>query len=231
MYAHATSTVLNAPAAERADYLRKVATWTFGGLAITGVTGVASALLVAPAVFRMGTIAVLVLVYGSFFFSQTIARRMVYGDSKVAGFVLGTVAQGLALGFLLLVTVAMGGVADGLGVIVQCMALTTATALGMLMYVWTTRSEFSMLRAGLSVLFLPMLALMALQLVFPLGGALGLLVSAVFVLVSAGALLYSLNQVVHTMDTSMEMEGGFEITIAIVVLFWNLLTLLNRLRR
>jgi FtsH-binding integral membrane protein len=156
---------------------------------------------------------------------------MVYGESKVAGFVLGTSMQGLALGFLLTVTLAMGGVQDGLGVIGYALTMTMLATLAMLAYVSIEKHEFSLIRAGLSMLFIPMLVLMGLQLVFPIGGTLGIVVSAVFLVVSVAGMLWKLNFVVHEMPTSQGIEGGFEITLGVIVLFWNLLSLMNRLRR
>lgn len=101
----------------------------------------------------------------------------------------------------------------------------------MLVYVWFRKSEFSRIGAGLSVFGIPMLCLMALTFVMPIGGTLGIVIAAAFVVFSAGALLYRLNHVVHNMDAGMHIEGAYELTMAILVLFWNLLVLLNRLRR
>jgi FtsH-binding integral membrane protein len=88
-----------------------------------------------------------------------------------------------------------------------------------------------MLRAGLGMLFVPMLILMGLQIVFPIGGAMGLVIAVVFLAVSVGAMLWKLNFVVHSMPVNMPTEGAYELTLGIVVMFWNLLSLLNRGRR
>ena len=78
-----------------------------------------------------------------------------------------------------------------------------------------------------------MLGLMALSFGFPglLGGTGGIVVSSIFVLVSAAGLLYQINRVLHHYTTDMHMEGAYTITIGVVVLFWNILSLLMRLRR
>src|SRR6476660_10208902 len=93
-----------APVEERSAFLRRASLWTLGGLLITAFVSVFSMFTVVPLVLRGGTVAILVVVYGSFLLSQTVARRMVYGDSKVLGFVLGASAQGISLAFLLLIT-------------------------------------------------------------------------------------------------------------------------------
>jgi len=222
---------IEASVEERSTFLRRVATWTAGGLLLTALVSVASVLFVVPLVFQGGKWAVLGVVYGSFLLSQTVARKMVYGPAKAGGFLLGTSLQGIALGFLLTITLAIGKVADGLNVIGYALLLTLLASLAMLAYVSIEKRQFSLLRAGLSMLFIPMLALMGLQLVFPIGGTAGIVISAVFLAVSVGAMLWKLNFVVHEMPVSMHVEGGYELTLGVVVLFWNLLTLLNRLRR
>lgn len=223
--------VADAPIETRTAFLRKVAAWTFGGLSITAVISVLSALFVAPVVFRGGTWVVFGVVYGSMLLSQTLVRGMVYGPNKVFGFVLGTMLQGIALGFLLLVTMLLGAPNEGLALILQAAGFVALSAAAMLLYVSMAKHQFNMLGAGLSMIGIPMLLLMALQLVFPMNGTAGIVVALVFTVVSAGALLYRLNHVTHHMDATMEVEGGYEITLGIVVFFWNLLSLLNRLRR
>jgi FtsH-binding integral membrane protein len=220
-----------APVEERSAFLRRAALWTLGGLFITAIVSVISMVVVVPLVVRGGTLAMLVVVYGSFLLSQTVARRMVYGDSKAMGFILGTSAQGVALSFLLLFTLVATGVADGLKVIAYALALTLSATIALLLYASIEKREFSLLRAGLSMVFIPMLLLMVLQLVFPIGGTLGIFVTAIFVAVSVGAMLWKINHVLYFMPTTMAIEGGYEISLGIVVLFWNILSLLNRVRR
>jgi len=223
--------VIEAGAEQRSEFLRAVALWTFGGLSITAVVSLLSAMFIAPAVLR-NWVASLLVIYGSMILSQTLARRMVYGTSKVGGFVLGTAAQGVALGFLLFIAAfGAGDTGQGFQIIGYALAMTVLSTLAMLVYVTNEKHEFSMLRAGLSMVFLPMLLLMGLQLVFPIGGTLGVVIAVVFVAVSVGSMLYKLNFVVHSMSTNMAMEGGYELTLGIVVLFWNVLSLLLRLRR
>ena len=222
---------ISAPVELRTAFLRRVAAWTVGGLCITSLASIFSAIFLVPLVIQGGTIAILAVVYGSFIISQTVARKMVYGQSKAAGFVLGTSLQGLALGFILaFVAFGSGNVASGVLLIGQCVLLTVFSAMAMLMYVTMAPRDFSLLGTGLSMLFLPMLVLMGLSLVFPIGGTMGLIISGVFVLVSAGSLLYKLNFVIHRFDTSQAMEGGYELSLSLVVLLWNLLSLFSRRR-
>jgi FtsH-binding integral membrane protein len=219
------------PSPERYAFLRKVGLWTFAGLVAAGVISIGSTALVAPVVFQMGSWAALIVIFGTFALSHWVARKMVYSEStKIPGFVIAIAGEGIALGFLLLVTVLNFGMAQGTGLIVQCMMITAASAGGMLLYVWFSKGEFKWLKALLAMLFMPMLVMMVLQVFWPVGGVIGLIISAVFVVVSAAGLLYRLNYVVHELDTHQHVEGAYEITMGILVLFWNLLQLLNRLK-
>ena len=223
--------VAAAPAVDRSAFLRQVAVRTLGGLFLTALVSVFSTLFIAPAVFRGGTWAVLAVVYGSFFGAQFLGRKMVYGENKAAGFVIGVTLQGIALGFLLLIAMVTAAPNEGLSLIGYSLLMVVLSVAAMLLYVTAEKREFSMVRAGLTMLSIPMLILMGLQLVLPMNGTAGLLVSGLFLAVSVGALLYRMNHVVHEFSTEMATEASFEMTLSIVVFFWNLLAFFMRLRR
>ena len=126
------------------------------------------------------------------------------------------------------------GITDQPDPLPQALVLTAIViGFGMTAYVWSSPKDFSMLGAGLSALFLPMLVLMGVGVVFPsmFGGPLGIALSAVFVIVSAGGLLYQINNVLHRLATNQHIEGAYLITMGVLVLYWNILTLLMRLNR
>ena len=227
----AAASTLSGPAAERTAFLKKVGLFTFLGLFGASVLGVLSTYLIVPTVASMGQYGVMIFFFGTFAIAHWVARSMVYGSMKLPGFILAVAAEGVSLGLILWVTVASLGMAGGMGLIVQCMMITAATAGGMLLYVWFNKSEFSWLKAGLAMVTVPMLFAMVLGAVWPLGGVLGLGITALFVLVSAAGLLYRLNHVVHELDTDQHIEGAYEITMGILILFWNLLSLLLKLTR
>jgi FtsH-binding integral membrane protein len=230
---------VSGPSEARLSFLRKVGGYTFVGLTVAAIIAVASTFTVAPAVFAMGRWGAMIAILGSFAISHYVARRMVYGGAKIPGFILALVGEGVSFGFLLLSTVSYVPVGStpeqaalaGIGIIAKAMAITAASGLGMLIYVWFNKSELSMVKAGLSVLGLPMLVLMVLQFVFPIGGVLGLIICGVFVVASGAALLYRLNSVVHEFDEDQHIEAAYEISMALLVLLWNVISLLNRLRR
>lgn len=224
-------TAAESSVSERSTFLQQVALRTLGALCVTAVAAVLSMFLVAPAVFGMGTIAVLLCVYGGLFGAQFLGRKMVYGQAKVAGVVVGSSLQGLALGFLLLMAVATTAPGEGLQIIGYALLMMVLSVAAMLLYVSNEPRDFSMLRAGLAMAGIPMLVLMGLQFVIPAEGMLGLVVSGVFLLVSVGALLYRLNVVLREFPPYAATEAAFELSLGIVIFFWNLLSFLLRMRR
>ena len=229
------SVVAEARESERNTYLRRTLGWTMGGLGISAITGVMSAGVLAVVPGMLTGYLPMLLILGCWAITNFVARPMVFGQNKVLGFVLGTATQGVAMGFLLLVAAILGKVSLGnpLAFIGLAGGLTAFAALGMAAYCWMAPRDFSMIGAGLSALSIPMLILMAVSFAFPgiLGGGVGLMLSGLFVLVSVGSLLYQLNMVMHRFTVSMHMEGAYTLTIGILVLFWNILSLLMRSSR
>ncbi len=240
MTAHAGfAPAISGPSESRLAFLRKVGVFTFLGLGLAAVIAVISTVTVAPVIFSIAPWAAFVGILGAFAVSHYVARKMIYGGAKIPGFILAIVGEGFSFGFLLLSTVSYvplgstreAAFAAGVGIIAKAMGLTAASALGMLVYVWFNKSDLNLVKAGLSILGLPMLALMVLQFVFPIGGVFGLIICAVFVVASGASLLYRLNTVVHEFDENMHIEAAYEISMALLVLLWNIISLLNRLRR
>lgn len=225
---------VSGPSEARLAFLRKVGLWTFGGLSIAAIVAVVSMFTIAPVVMGLGRFGALIGVLGSFLFAHYFCRNLVYGESKKLGFFMAVVAEGVSFGFLLLTTIFYAGpdaVGEGVGIVVKGMGLTAASAFGMLLYVWFNKSDLSMVKAGLSVIGIPMLILMALQFVWPIGGVFGLVLCGVFVVASGASLLYALHTVVHEMDDDMHVEAAYEVSMKLLVLLWNIISLLNRLRR
>ena len=216
---------LSGPSASRIAFLRSVGFHTFMGLSIAAATAIASMLYLAPAMMGGGFFVVL----GAFFFSHFACRRMVYGNFKLPGFILASVGEGIAFGFLLLSTVLRLGAENAFSVVTQAMLLTAGTGGGFLLYTWFNKSDLSLVRAGLSILGLPLLFLMAFTWFFPVGGIVGLILCAVFVVASGAALLYQLHQVAHA-EQEQVVEASYEITMASLVLLCNLISLLICLR-
>jgi len=227
-YPAASGTPLSHASQEsRLSYLKSVAGLTFLGLTISGITGIISALTVAQMpIFttRWGSLA---LIFGSFGIANYVAPRFVFGGQKWLGFLMGAVFQGVAMGYLLLMAFVMGAAAgDPLVFIGNALGMTALTCVGILAYLWSGPQELSLVKAGLSAMFLPMLILMGVTAVFPIGGAVGIGISLLFVVISVAGLLYQMNTVLHQMSTDMKVEGAYTITMGVLILFWNLLSLI-----
>jgi hypothetical protein len=226
------ATVAYAPVEERVAYLRRVGLITAFGLAVAAVTAVISMFTIAPLAMS-STLGMGVMFFGSFGIANYVAPRMVFGDLKWPGFLLGTVAEGAAMGMLLLAAMfsATGDLSSGLILIGEALGLTGLAVFGVLAYVWTGPAELNGLKAVLSGLTLPMILLMGITFVFPVGGILGMGLAALFVVMSVGGLVYQGNKVIHQLGSHQHVEGAYMITLGILVLFWNVLVLLMRLNR
>ena len=224
---------ISGPSEERHAFLKRVAVWTVIGLAAAAVIGAVSTFTLAPLVFSISPWGGTIVMLATFALAHFVARKMVYSGAKVPGFVLAVVSEGVAFGMLLLVVIARLGMSGGQLLVAQALGLTALAAVGMLLYVWFNKSELKLVGAFLSIAFVPMLVLMALGVFFPhwFGGTLGIVIAAVFVVVSAAGLLYRLNFVVHNLETDQHVEGAYEVTMGVLVLLWNIITLLMRLRR
>ena len=223
---------MSGPAEERHAFLKSTALWTVGGLVLAGAVGAFSTVAIAAPMSRAaGGWGGLIVVLGTFFFAHWVCRKMVYGSLKVPGFLLACAAEGTALGFLLLSTLMRFGMKNGTSLVVEALGITAATAGGMLVYAWFSKGELKLVGAFLSMAFIPMLIVMAVGVFFPMGGMLGILVSGVFVVVSAAGLLWRLNYAVQMLGTDQHVEAAYEVTMGVLVLLWNIITLLNRLRR
>lgn len=228
--------VARASEADRITFLRRTLAWTGLGVGIASVTSVASAFGIASlGGALLSGYGPLIIILGSWAITNFVARPMVFGGAKIPGFLLGTAAQGVAMGFLLLMAVIVSSASLGnpFALIGLAMGMTFFAGLGMTAYVYTIKRDFSLIGAGLAALSIPMLILMAVSFAFPawFGGGLGIALTAGFVVISAAGLLYQLNQVIHDYRTDMHVEGAYTISIGLLVLFWNILSLLMRLTR
>lgn len=226
----------------RIAYLRKVGGLTFLGLLTTAVVGLVSAFAITLVPGLASPMVSLGVMMGAYLGAQFIGRSLVRSDSmatQLIGFGVGTVLEGVAFGYLLLAAAITGMEVFGnpFMLVGQALGLTGLVSVGMLAYVATGPKELSFVKAGLAMLFLPMMALMGLQVVAIMagwqlfGGVFGTIMSVVFVLVSTGGVLVQLNRVFHEMNTTQVIEGAFEITMGLLVLYWNILVLLMRLNR
>lgn len=228
--------VVKATPSARADYFRKVGMLTFAGLGTAAVTSVFASAVILSVPILTSRFVMLAVVFGCFFMANSVMHGLVYSaalPTKLLGFFGAAIFEGVAMGYLLLAAAAAGQETFGnpLVFLVEAAALVGLTALGMLIYLWSGPQKLDMIKSGMAIAALPMLGLMAVTWVFPIGGFFGLLASVAFVLMSVGGLLYNLNEVIHKLPTSMSIEGSYSVTMGLLVLFWNLVTLIMKLQR
>jgi modulator of FtsH protease len=240
----ATRTIAEAPAAERVEFLKGVLTLTSVGLLLTAVSGFIAANVMGPYFFttmefNSGPTMVfhhkwiyLLVVLGAMFGAQALGPKLAMSGTPELGLIVGSTLMGVVLGpalYLAYMVVDPAG-GGGMTLIAEALGLTSLTAVGMTGYVWTKPRDFSLLGAAMSAIALPMLALMVLSFIIPIGGTFGLILCGTFVLFSAGTLLFTLNSITHTMDTNHKHLAAVTLTLAIGVLFYNILMLLIRLQ-
>ena len=157
-----------APAEARAAYLRRVLALVLLGLLITAATGFVSMFAIATAPQILVGYAPMIIILGCWAVTNYLAPRLVFGEAKWAGFLLGTVFQGVSLGFLLLVAILFSKQQLGspFNLVLTALSLTVLSGLGLALYTTIQRRDFSMLGAGLGVVTVPMLGLMALTFAF-----------------------------------------------------------------
>jgi len=228
--------VAQAEVPRRVAFMRQVGIWTLGSLGITAVAAALSMYAVVSVTFLQGRWTSMAVMLGGIYGAQFIGRFIAGTadrSTQMMGFVAGSAAQGTALGYIMLTAVMMSieQYSQPFVFIGQAGALVAMTVLGMVAYLLTGPRNLSLLGSMMSMLTLPMLGLMAFSWFWPVGGVFGMILSLVFVGVSAAGLFYSLNNVMHRYSTEMVIPGAFQVSIGIVVLFWNVLTLLMRLQR
>ena len=136
---HTGIPVARVSADARVQYLQKVLLITAFGLGLSGITGMVSAAGIALVPGLLSGYAPMLLILGCWAVTNYVARPMVFGAAKWPGFFIGTIAQGVAMGFLLLVAMLVSRAEFGnpfvfIGV---AMAMTGFTGVGMAAYVWT----------------------------------------------------------------------------------------------
>ena len=217
----------------RVAFLRKVGGMTFLGLVFAGITSMVSMAAVLNVTALQNQWVSLAVMLGAIFGSRFIGDSLVNNRStELLGFAVGTGLQGIAMGYLMLTAVMLSIELYSNPVVVlgQALGLVGLTVVGMVAYLLTGPKNLSMIGGAMAALSLPMLALMVISFVFPIGGPFGILLSLLFVGLSAGGLLFNLNQVMHRMSTDMVVPAAYHVTLGMLVLFWNVLTLLMRLQ-
>ena len=229
--------ILHLPERRRSEFFQMVGVWTTGGVVISLLCAIGAAWVIHEVPILQYRLVQLVLMFGCIGLSGSVATPMVRHNQSQPAFVMGSAAMGVALGYILAIAVAVGADVFGtedfahLTLIAQAGGLTGATALSLGAYLSLGPKDLSMVRGFLAVTCAPMFMLMVLTAVHPIGGTLGILISLLFVAVSALSLLSSLHRVLHEARAGQEIYVAYELSQSLIVLFWNLTVLLIRLYR
>jgi FtsH-binding integral membrane protein len=220
----------------RVEFLRKVGGMTFLGLVFAGIASMVSMAAVISIPALQNQWVSLGVMLGAIFGARFVGDSLVNQpdrSTQLAGFAVGTGLQGIAMGYLMLAAVLLSIdlYSNPVVVLGQALGLVGLTVVGMVAYLLSGPKNLSMIGGAMAALSLPMLALMVISFVFPIGGPFGILLSLLFVGLSAGGLLFNLNQVMHQMSTDRVIPAAYHVTLGMLVLFWNVLSLLMRLQR
>jgi FtsH-binding integral membrane protein len=228
--------VIEAADDARSGFLRRVGMWTFGGLLVAGAASLFSTAAIVFLPPLQNQWVALAVMFGSMFGARAIGSNAVYSENegtRMAGFVAGTGLQGIAMGYLILAATLASyqQFANPFVFLFQGIGLVGLTVAGMVGYLLTGPKNLSMVGGALAALSLPMLGIMIMTAIWPVNGVFGVILSLVFVGVSAGGLLFNLNQVMHKMSTNQVIPAAYHVSLGILVLFWNVVSLLMRLNR
>lgn len=227
-----TKTVDQIDASARVSYLKKVYGLSLVGVAIAGVVGYFAATLIGQTGALQGRWTPMLIIFGAFFVANFVCAGMVrQKSSAILGFVLGNAAMGFALGYMLLAGMLISQQVHGDAhlIIAQALGLTLLVTASLAVYVWSNPGEFRWAQAIMAAAAIPMLILMVVSFVFPIGGTFGLILSVAFVVISVIGLLMRTKAVMQNLGEDQVIEGAYLISLGVIVLFWNILALLLRL--
>ncbi len=228
-YKNAT-TAAQAPASERAVFLRKTYSLLFAGILcfaatlwaagnVEPVQGWAMALGRAIYGSRWGWLLYMGIFMGGSMAVHAVAERRPLNMFAFFGwaFLLGLLISPIVL--------MIAGTANGPVLIQQASVLTAIVFGALTAIVWYTGKDFSFLR---NILWFAFFGLMAIGLCgWIFGFTLGLWFSAGMVLVFGGFILYDTGQVMHRYPTTMYVSAAVVLLTDVVLLFKHLLILLS----
>jgi len=188
------------------------------------VSGLAN--MIASAIFLGGSIGWLV-VLGLFMGISFLANRWATSETSVLTQYLGlgifVVAE--AIIFVPLITISIYYSGDPT-VLVKAGIVTLGLFLGITATVFLTRSDFSFLGPILAIGGFVALGFIAASAIF--GFSLGTLFAFVMVAFAGSAILYETSNVLHRFNTSQHVAAALTLFASVALLFWYVLSILNR---
>ena len=224
------STVADAPAVQRAQFIRKTYLWL--AAAIIAFLIVEAVLFVTPAagmilsvVSAGGNIGWLV-VLGAFAGVSYVANKWAMSDSSRAVQLLGlgvyVVAE--AVIFVPMIAIAMYASGDG-SILFKAGIVTLGLFLGLTATVFLTRSDFSFLRPILVIGGSIAMAAIVSSLIF--GFSLGSIFAFIMVAFAGTAILYNTSNVMRTFNTNQHIAASLVLFASIALLFWYIISIFS----
>lgn len=218
--------VAEAPASERATFIRKTYAHLAGALLV--FAGIEAMLLQTPLAnfmmkFAMGSQMGWLAVIGAFMLVSWVAQSWAQSGSsqtmQYAGLGLYVVAE--AVIFLPLIAFAARVAPDAIG---SAAVVTLALFLGLTGVVVVTRTDFSFLKGILTVSFFVALAAIVASAIF--GFALPtVLFASLMVLLAGGAILYQTSQIMLNYRTDQHVGAALGLFASVAMMFWYVLQL------
>ena len=216
--------VANSTNVEQATFYRK--TYTHVAL------GVLVFILMETILFRIEPLVNLMLslqgyswliLLGGFMAVTYVAQNMAYKNSsksmQYGGFLLYIFAQ--ALIFIPILYTAMF-YAGGTQMVMQAAIITLAMFVGLTAVVMQTKTDFSILKTGLTVGFFIAMGLIVAGTFFG-GFELGLWFSVGMVILASGSILYSTHQIKNEFGTDQYVPAALSLFASLMLLFWYIL--------
>jgi hypothetical protein len=162
------------------------------------------------------------LLLGGFMAITWVAQNMAYKNAsksmQYGGFLLYIFAQALIFVPILYMAMYYSG---GAQMVMQAAIITLAMFVGLTAVVMQTRTDFSILKTGLTVGFFIALGLIVAGTFF--GFDLGLWFSVGMVILASGSILYSTHQIKNEFGTHQYVPAALSLFASLMLLFWYIL--------
>lgn len=163
------------------------------------------------------------ILLGGFMAVTYVAQNMAYKNAsksmQYGGFLLYIFAQALIFIPILYIAMFYSG---GSQMIMQAAIITIAMFVGLTAVVMQTKTDFSILKTGLTVGFFIALGLIVAGTFFG-GFELGLWFSVGMVILASGSILYSTHQIKNEFGTDQYVPAALSLFASLMILFWYIL--------
>ena len=229
---YGSGSVFDAPLDQRLTFLRKTYLHVTGAMfalvalsALLYFSGVSEAMMKwITESGRMGWLAIIGAVMALGWVSSAMTRSETSIGAQYGGLTLYVVLEAVILAPLLWLAAKFAPMA-----LPSATVVTLLTFGGLSAYVFLTNKDFTWMGPALAILMLVAVGTIVCGVIF--GFELGIWFSAIMVLLSAGAILYSTSKVLHVYRTDQHVAAALEIFAAVAMMFYWVLRLFLQMRR